>query len=88
MVLEVWEEPILLVGASAVTVLLDYWDEAILLGAKWIGEAALGFGEAAEASKQTFMSYIQVTPLRENVGSDDEESFFPNFNLGDSLQAR
>ncbi len=89
-VLEVWEEPALLTGVddSETTVLLDWWDEAILLGAKWIGEAALGFGEAAEASKQTFMSYIQVTPERETIGSDDEESFMADINLGDSLQPR
>ena len=87
-VLEVWEEPALLTASSDVTVLLDWWDEAILLGAKWMGEAALGFGEQSEASKQTFLSYIQVTPLRENIGSDDEESFMPDFNLGDPLQPR
>ncbi len=86
-VLEVWEEPALLTLTSDVTVLLDWWDEAIILGAKWMAESALGFGEQAEASKQTFMTYIQVTPLREETGSDDEEAFFPDMVTGEPLQA-
>ena len=94
-VLEVWEQPALLTAGSGTpsdpsnpTVLLDWWDEAILLGAKWMAEVALGFGEQAEISRQAFTGYIQITPFRENTGIDDEESFFPDMESGEPLQAR
>jgi len=87
-VLEVWTQPAALAADGDVTVLLEWWDEAVLLGAKWIGEAALGFTEYAEQSKQTFISFIQGTPLREFTGSDDEESYFPDMESGEPLTAR
>ena len=63
-VLEVWEQPDLLSAVTDTTVTLGWWDEAILLGAKWLAEAALGYAEQVEQSKQTFLTYVQVTPTR------------------------
>ena len=82
MVLEGWEQPAILTLDADQTVLLGWWDEVILVGAKWMAELELGFLEYAEQTKQSYSSLLTQAPNRELVGADDNETFFPDMEQG------
>ena len=56
--LTVYRDPADLSLDTDKTVLARYWDRAIVLGAKWMLELDLGYGEQAEASRQEYVAWI------------------------------
>jgi hypothetical protein len=55
---DVWREAAPLVNDGDTTVLTNYWDEALILGAQWIAEYRLGLRELAIATQQVYVRYI------------------------------
>lgn len=83
-VLETWRDPVVLVNDIDTTVLLNYWDEVILVGARWIAETRLGYGELAEQSKQEFATLVNEAPQRNDI-IDEQEGWFADINTGDPV---
>lgn len=59
--LEIIREPALLAADAAVTVLPNYWDEVVFLGALWRAQRDLGYQELSEQTKQNFASLVNET---------------------------
>jgi len=53
------------------TVLNRYWDRGLILGAKWMLELDLGYGEQAEASRQEYASWLNEKKDATELASRD-----------------
>lgn len=71
LVMRVWREPALLVNPSDVTTLLQLWDEAIALGARWRGWRELNRPDRAELAKQDFGAMVNEINARLNRDAED-----------------
>lgn len=69
--LEVYRAPADLSADSDVTVLNRYWDRAVVLGAKWLLELDLGYGEQAEASRQEYAAWLNEKKDATNLQGRD-----------------
>lgn len=69
--LSVWREPARLSADTDVTVLTDYWDEAVILGAQWIAEYRLGTRELSFATQQMAVKYINEKAAGNELQSED-----------------
>ena len=58
--------------AGTVTIIPNYWDEALLVGAKAIGEFSLGYLERAELSKQSYAALVNEFSPRWELEGEDE----------------
>jgi hypothetical protein len=56
---------------STTTVLPRFWDEVILLGAKWRAERDLGYRELAELTKQDYAALINEFQSRYELEAED-----------------
>lgn len=65
-----YRQPAALVAGQA-TVLMDPWDEAIILGARWRAELHLGYRDLAEATKMDFGALINEFKEWDNIGAED-----------------
>ena len=80
-VLEAWQQPTRLTEGQS-TVLIPYWDQVILMGAKWMAESMLGLGEKSQLSRVDYAAAINEAPVRDTTGADDEQGWFPDLDQG------
>jgi hypothetical protein len=69
--LETWREPVLLSNDADVTVLTNYWDEAVILAAQFIAEYRLGYRELSTATRQTAVGYVNEKSAGNELQADD-----------------
>lgn len=69
--LAVWREVAPLVNDTDVTVLTNYWDNVLILGAQAIAEYRLGYRELAIATQQLYVSYINEKRAGNELQSED-----------------
>jgi hypothetical protein len=70
--LHVYTRDDLLSDSNTTSVLEDYWDTAILLGAQWRAEHTLGYRDIAEATRQDYVAWINEVPNDSSRGKHDD----------------
>lgn len=73
-VCEVWVKPDAMIDGET-TVLLDFWDEVILIGALWLALNRLGDHGEAMAVQSRYAALINEAPDRYLVGGEEETGY-------------
>jgi len=66
-----WREPTVLSADGDVTTLSTFWDEIVLLAARWRAELHLGYREMAEATKLDWVSLVNEYKDFEQLQGED-----------------
>jgi len=66
-----WSEPDAMTQDADTTLLPSYYDEVLQIGAQWLAERALGYRDAAQLTKQDYVSMLNEGDNSEDLEAED-----------------